>query len=132
MKGSKMIDPTLFGLQPETEVKFFTPDEAAKIPGVTSGYNAVYNISKTRVRYELLKAGKAQGGDFVPVTTVAEVVAEPTPEPVVEPVVEVKQEVVEPVQEVIEQPVQEPVAEVKEEVVAEPTVEEKAAKKAKK
>lgn len=54
-----MIDPQLFGLTQDIEVKFFTPEEASKIRGVSSGYNAVYVIGDGRVRYELLKAGKA-------------------------------------------------------------------------
>lgn len=53
-----MIDPQLFGLTPDVEVKFFTPEEAAKNPGSGSGYNAVYKIGKNRTRFELLKAGK--------------------------------------------------------------------------
>lgn len=52
------IDKSLFGLQKETKVVFLTPEEASKI-GASSGYNAVYEISETRVRYELLQAGKA-------------------------------------------------------------------------
>ena len=97
-----MIDPIQFGLTKETEVVFITPEESAKIPGVKSGYNAIYRIGANRVRYELLKAGKNISGGSVdntvtevapsgideqqPVVTVAQVSSEEVTIPaVVEP-----------------------------------------------
>lgn len=109
-----MIDPLKFGKKPGTEIKFFTPEEASKIPGVKSGYNAIQKIGD-RVRYELLQAGKSMGGESVVVEQ--KVVA---PEPVIVPevVVEVKEEPISPVVE--EEKVQEVVTEeVKEEQPAE-------------
>ena len=60
-----------FGLG-DVEVKFFTPEEAKLTVGAKPGFNAVYRISETRVRYELLKPMK--GGVVAPVESV--VVAE--------------------------------------------------------
>lgn len=98
-----MIDPTLFGLQPETEVKFFTPEDAAKLAGVSSGYNAVIKVSETRTRYELLKAGKAIDVFTPAAANVAaefkEVISEPVVEPNQEPVTEKEPEQEAPVSE---------------------------------
>ena len=46
------IDSTKFGLTKDIEVKFFTPEEAASIPGASAGYNTVLVIKEGRVRYE--------------------------------------------------------------------------------
>ena len=56
-----------FGLG-DVEVKFFTPEEAKLTVGAKPGFNAVYRISETRVRYELLKPMK--GGVVAPVESV--------------------------------------------------------------
>ena len=82
-----MIDPKQFGLPDDTVIKFFTPEEAREVPGAKSGYNAVYTISETRTRYELLKAGKA----LSPVTespVPTQVPEQVEPQEVVVPVVE--------------------------------------------
>ena len=65
------LDSSKFGLTQDIEVKFFTPEEASKIPGASSGYNAVYKIGDGRVRYELLKAGKASGEVVAPAVVAA-------------------------------------------------------------
>ena len=74
-----MIDPQLFGLTPDVEVKFFTPEEAAKNPGSGSGYNAVYKIGKNRTRFELLKAGKQLTQSVASVVSVEPAPVEPAP-----------------------------------------------------
>lgn len=89
-----MVDSTKFGLTQDIEVKFFTPEEAAKTPGASAGYNAVHKIGD-RIRYELLKASKTSEE---PVAVVKQVEpAKPTKQPkqpkVVEPV-QAKEEVV--------------------------------------
>jgi hypothetical protein len=114
-----MIDSTLFGLTSDIEVQFFTPEQAAKTPGAKAGYNAVYKIGKNRVRYELLKAGKAQ----VSVQSEPKKVKE-------EKQIEVVVQEVTPVVEEIQTPVVEEVkTEETQEVVAEPVVEVKQSKK---
>lgn len=93
-----MVDSTKFGLQKEIEVKFFTPEEAAKV-GASSGYNAVYKIGKDRVRYELLQAGKSSED----VKATPEVKQEPvkTPKtPKQQKAVEIATSIIEPVKEV--------------------------------
>lgn len=81
-----MIDPQLFGLPQDVTVEFFTPEQSAKRPGSSSGYNAVYTTGK-RVRYELLKSGKVSPVGGAPVAPVVVPVPEvPVAEPVIEPV----------------------------------------------
>lgn len=104
-----MLDSIRFGLTPNVEVKFLTPEEAAKV-GASSGYNAVYNIGSGRVRYELLKAGKTPD---ITVTTKEPQTKQPVT-PTTKSQKTPKQKVVEPVE-----PVVQPVEEKKEEVVEE-------------
>lgn len=102
-----MINPEKFGLASNIPVTFLTPEQSAKIPGTSSGYNAVYKIGDNRVRYELLKAGKFLSDSPQPPVAVVE--PQPT-EAVVEDVPVVPTEVIEePVAPVVEetQPVEE-------------------------
>lgn len=73
------IDSTKFGLTKDIEVKFFTPEEAASIPGASSGYNAVHVIKEGRVRYELLQAGKVSP-EPVKVAAIKQVVEQQKPQ----------------------------------------------------
>lgn len=124
-----MINPEKFGLASNIPVTFLTPEQSAKIPGTSSGYNAVYKIGDNRVRYELLKAGKFLSDSPQPPVAVVE--PQPT-EAVVEDVPVVPTEVIEePVAPVVEetQPVVEestPVEPVVEDTpVAQPTTKKK-------
>lgn len=106
-----MLDSTKFGLTPNVEVKFLTPEEAAKV-NASSGYNAVHKIGD-RVRYELLKAGKV-GPSSSPVAVTEEVkVAEVAPvivqkqKPLKQKVAEVVKKEEEPVIEVPQNAAQE-------------------------
>lgn len=125
-----MINPEKFGLASNIPVTFLTPEQSAKIPGTSSGYNAVYKIGDNRVRYELLKAGKFLSD--TPQPPVAVVEPQPTEAVVVEDVPVVPTEVIEePVAPVVEetQPVVEestPVEPVVEDTpVAQPTTKKK-------
>lgn len=71
------IDSTKFGISRDIKVKFFTPEEAAKIPGASAGYNAVYEIKEGRVRYELLQAGKTSHEPVVKVVAPKPAVEQP-------------------------------------------------------
>lgn len=50
-----LVNPLFFGLSPTVKVEFFDKEQAGKITGAFAGYNAVYEISPSRVRYELLR-----------------------------------------------------------------------------
>lgn len=99
------IDPTKFGLHKDVEVKFFTPEEAAKV-NASSGYNAVYIIGNDRVRYELLKAGKTSKFNEVKQETKSDSVIKPSKATKQQKVVEV----VEPKSDVVKEPKQQEIS----------------------